>query len=205
MLVEINLLPKKENTKSSQLMITLVILLLVAVSSAIIYLQGNSYQSKIKSVDNETASVQKLNAVEQKKLTSTESGNSGSKLKDAVTWVQQYPFETVPLLREIITLLPERGFIQKFDYTKANSVIIKIQFDESREAAFYLSSLKHAEWVREVTILNVMAVTEEEANTDNNLKEEKVIPRYSAEYEITFKPELFKQNSEGVTKGGDGT
>jgi type IV pilus assembly protein PilN len=210
MLVEINLLPKKEHKKSSQLIIAILILLFFTVSSAFIYIQGNSYSSKIESVDKQIESLQKLNAAQQAKMTDVEAGNSAVKLQAAVEWAEQYPMDTVPLMQNIIALLPERGFIKNFEYSNLDSVLITIQFDTTRDAAFYLSSLKQSEWVEEAVLLNVIAerLTEETeaGETGSSIidsEDADSLPRYSVQYKITFSPEYFNRESEAVTKGGD--
>ncbi|MEH7886783.1 hypothetical protein V7654_20980 [Bacillus sp. JJ1609] len=209
MLVEINLLPKREHKKSSQLIIAILIILFFSISSSIIYIQGNKYNSKMDSIDKQIESLQKLNDAQQAKMTDVEASNSAVKLQKALKWAEQYPIETVPLMQNIITLLPERGFIQNFEYSNSDSVLITIQFDATRDTAFYLSSLKQSEWVQEAALLNIKAETMEEekvegeSGTINNSEKEKILPRYSAEYKITFKPQYFKQNSEDATEGGN--
>lgn len=209
MLVEINLLPRKEHKKSSMLIMVFAGILLFSVSAAIIYFQGNSFENRIASLDKQIGTVQKLNEVQQAKLAEGEGGSLAVRLQDAVKWAEQYPFDTVPLLQNIISLLPERGFIKNFEYSNTDSVVIKIQFDASRDAAYYLSSLKGSDWVEEVALLNIVAETNDEetetTNTPTELDEVKVLPRYSAEFEITFKPELFKGNNGIALKGGSGT
>jgi len=210
MLVEINLLPKKEHKKSSQLIIAILVLLFFTVSTSVIYIQGNSYNSKIDSVDKQIESIQKLNEVQQAKMIDVEAGNSAVKLQAAVEWAEQYPMDTVPLMQNIIALLPERGFIKNFEYSNLDSVLITIQFDATRDAAFYLSSLKQSEWVEEAVILNVIAerlTDETEAGeTDSEIIESEdvdALPRYSAQYNITFSPEYFNRVREAAAKGGD--
>jgi type IV pilus assembly protein PilN len=211
MLVEINLLPKREHKKSSQLIIALLMILFFSVSSSIIYIQGNKYNSKMDSIDKQIESIQKLNDAQQAKMTDVEAGNSAVKLQTALKWAEQYPIETVPLMQNLITLLPERGFIKDFEYSNLDSVLITIQFDATRDTAFYLSSLKQSEWVQEAVLLNIKAVTMEVekvegvSGTKNNNEIEKILPRYSAEYKITFKPQYFKQNSEAASEGGNGS
>jgi type IV pilus assembly protein PilN len=211
MLVEINLLPKKENKKSSTLMIALLILVFFSVSASVIFFQGNSYETKMASVDKQIKSVQKLNEVQQAKIADGDSGNSAMKLQEAVKWAKESPMETVPLLRNVISQLPERGFIKNFEYSNANSVLITIQFDASRDAAYYLSALKGSDWVEKVSLLNVIAVENEEGtetNTDGTVSEketEQMLPRYTAEYELIFKEDKFMKNSSVASKGGDET
>lgn len=209
MLVEINLLPKREHKKSSQLIIAVLIILFFTVSSSIIYIQGNRYNSKIVSIDKQIESLQKLNDAQQAKMTDIEADNSAVKLQTALKWAEQYPVETVPLMQNIISLLPERGFIQNFEYSNSDSVLITIQFDTTRDTAFYLSSLKQSEWVQEAALLNIKAITIEEekvageSGTVNNNVIEKILPRYSGEYKIIFKPQNFKHNSESALEGGN--
>lgn len=211
MLVEINLLPKKEHKRSSMLIMAIAGILLFTITVSIVFFQGNSYEKKMASLDKEIESIQKLNEVQQAKLAEGESGNSAVKLQDAVIWAEQYPFDTVPLLQNIIALLPERGFIQNFEYNNTDSVVIKIQLDASRDAAFYLSSLKGSDWVEDVTLMNIVAMTKgegtamETTDTPAEQEEVKVLPRYSAEFEITFKPEFFKEDKGIASKGGNGT
>ncbi|WP_335376324.1 hypothetical protein [Bacillus sp. JJ1122] len=209
MLVEINLLPKKEHKKSSQLIIAILIILFITVSSSIIYIQGNRYNSKMVSIEKQIESLQKLNDAQQAKMTDVEAGNAAVILQTALKWAEQYPVETVPLMQNIISLLPERGFIQNFEYSNSDSILITIQFDATRDTAFYLSSLKQSEWVQEATLLNIKAVTIEEEKVAgesgtviNNVKEQ-ILPRYSAEYKIIFKPQYFKHNSESALEGGN--
>lgn len=211
MLVEINLLSKKEHKKSSTLIMAIAGVLLFTISVSIVFFQGNSYEKKKASIDKQIESIQKLNEVQEAKLAEGESGNSAVKLQEAVNWAEQYPFNTVPLLQNVIVLLPERGFIQEFEYSNTDSVVIKIQLDASRDAAFYLSSLKGSDWVEDVTLLNIVAETKDEktavstSDASTEQEEVKILPRYNAEFEITFKPEFFKETKGIASKGGDGT
>ncbi len=211
MLVEINLLPKKEHQKSSILIIVLAGILLLSIIASIIFFQGSSYEDRMASLDKQILSVQKLNEVQQAKLADGDTGSSAAKLQKAVEWAKQYPLETVPLLQNIIALLPERGFIQNFEYGNTNSVVIKIQFDASRDAAFYLSSLKESDWVEKVTLMKIVAESDGDtssagaAGSTTQEREAETLPRYSAEYEIFFKPEQFKEKKEMASKEGSDT
>ena len=202
MLVEINLLPKKERRKSSQLIIAATILILIAITISIIYFQGRSYGNEMELIDKKISTLQKLNNVQQEKLAEENAGNSVIKLQEAVQWIEQYPVQTVPIMQNIISLLPERGFIQSFEYSNMDSILVTIQYDAARDAAFYLSSLKQSEWVREAELMNVVAAEiEEEAGLSDD-SEVEILPRYSAAYNIVFNPDLFKP---AAVEGGDGS
>lgn len=192
MLVEINLLPKKEYRKSSQLIIAAIISIFFAIAISAVYFQGSSYGKEMELVDQKISNLQKLNNAQQEKLAEGNAGNSVIKLQEAVQWAEQYPVQTVPIMQNIISLLPDRGFIQSFEYSNMDSILITVQYDASRDAAFYLSSLKQSEWVKEAELMNVVAdEIVEEARVKNDIQG-KILPRYTAEYKIVFRPELFK-------------
>lgn len=200
MLVEINLLPKKEHRKSSQLIIVAIIFILIAIIISVIYFQGRSYENEMEQVNQKISTLQKLNNAQQEKLAEENAGNSVIKLQEAVQWIEQYPVHTVPIMQNVISLLPERGFIQSFEYSNMDSILVTIQYDAARDAAFYLSSLKQSEWVREAELMNVVAIETVEETGSSNDSEGKTLPRYSAAYKIVFHPELFKP---AAVEGGD--
>ncbi|UYZ20930.1 hypothetical protein [Mesobacillus jeotgali] len=202
MLVEINLLPKKEHRKSSQLIIAAITILFIAITFSIIYLQGSSYENEMKQVDQKISNLQKLNNLQQEKLAEENAGNSVIKLQEAVQWAEKYPVQTVPIVRNIISLLPERGFIQNFEYSNMDSILVSIQYDASRDAAFYLSSLKQSEWVKEAELLNVVALEISDDAEENNSSDGVTLPRYSADYKIVYRPEFFKLEA---GEGGNGS
>ncbi|PLR93714.1 PilN domain-containing protein [Bacillus sp. T33-2] len=206
MLVEINLLPKKEPKHSSVLLISIIIFIVFAALAALIYWQANTYEKQIGAVDKELATVQKLNMAQQKKLADNESLSSAAELQKAAEWAQQYPVETVPILRNIISLLPERGFIQFFQYANPGTVNIRLQFDTTRDAAYYLNSLKESEWVENADLLSITAQGEEEkAETEKNGESDGTfLPRYTAEYVIDLAPGYFTNNG-NIAKGGEGS
>lgn len=200
MLIEINLLPKKEHRKSSQLIIAANIIMLIAITISVIYFQGSSYENDMKIVDQKIIKLQKMNNAYQEKLAEESDGNSVVKLQEAVHWADQYPVQTVPIMQKIISLLPERGFIQTFEYSKMDSILVTIQYDAARDSAFYLSYLKKAEWVKEAELLNVKAITIAEEAGLNDDSGERTLPRYSAAYKIVFRPDFFKP---AASEGGD--
>lgn len=202
MLVEINLLPKKEHRKSSQLMITAIICMLIVIALSVIHLQSSSYENEMAVVDQKITTLQKLNNAQQEKLAEDHAGNSVIKLQEAVQWAEQYPVQTVPIMQNVISLLPERGFIESFEYSNVDSILVTIQYDAARDAAFYLSSLKQSEWVKEAELMNVVAAEIDEETGLNNDSEGKTLPRYSAAYKIVFRPDLFKS---AAIEGGDGS
>ena len=162
MLVEINLLPQKEQTKSSLFIVLLGFLLIFIFAGVYYYFQINSVKSDITAVDREITVTQKIRAAEEKKLQDPGSADSVSKLKSAIEWANTYPIQTIPVMRQLTLLLPERGFIQSFAYTEDGTVSLTVQFDSSREAAYFLSSLKGSDWIEDASLSSLNAVVQED-------------------------------------------
>ena len=84
-------------------------------------------------------------------------------LKNAVEWANSYPIQTIPVMQHLTGLLPERGFIQTFGYTEAGTVTLSVQFDSSREAAYFLENLNESDWIDEANLSSLTAQEVEEA------------------------------------------
>jgi type IV pilus assembly protein PilN len=179
-LIDINLLPQKE-TKRTTFTYSLVgaagLFILLALFMIL------SWQNTIadtKKTDEKIEMTKQLIEVQQTKILGAEAVNSIGELNKAVQGMVDYPVKTVPLLNELISLLPERGFIQEFEYSDRTIINLTLQFDSSRESAFYLSRLKTVEWIKEAEILEI--TTEKVGGSE----EEKILPRYSAMYTLHF-------------------
>jgi Tfp pilus assembly protein PilN len=164
MLVEINLLPQKEPRKFN-IVILVVLLVLIILVGAFYFWQIQSTKSEIANLDKQIT-ITKETAVKQGKNTEkNDSQMSISLLKDAVDWANTYPVQTIPIMQHLTSLLPERGFIQSFTYAEAGTVILTVQFDSAREAAYFLDNLGDSEWVGEPTLNSLTVEKQEEAES----------------------------------------
>ncbi|KIY22377.1 MULTISPECIES: hypothetical protein [Mesobacillus] len=191
MLVDINLLPKKEHKASSSFSIALIFLFLLALVFIGVFVQVRVNETSLNKVNQQIQSVQQLNAAIQTKITDQASSDSPKGLQEAVTWAETSTPDTVRLLRSLIALLPEQGFIQSLNYNGEGIVGVKVEFESAREAAYFLSSLQHSKWVDTASILTVEAVRE--ASNSNE-----IMPTYYSEFEIHFKREYFTEASQKV-------
>ncbi len=164
MLVEINLLPQKEPRKFN-LVILIVLLALIIFVGAFYFWQIQSTKSEVANLEKQISITKETAAKQEKNAEKNESQMSISLLKDAVDWANTYPVQTIPIMQHLTSLLPERGFIQSFTYAEAGTVILTVQFDSAREAAYFLDNLGESEWVGEPTLnsLTVEKKDEEES------------------------------------------
>jgi Tfp pilus assembly protein PilN len=212
MLVEINLLPQKEPRKFN-IIILIVLLALIIFVGAFYFWQIQTTKSELQNLDKQISMTKEVAVKEEKNAEKNESQMSISLLKNAVEWANTYPIQTIPIMQHLTSLLPERGFIQSFAYAEAGTVILTVQFDSAREAAYFLDNLGESEWVGEPTLNSltiqekeeagntegteanttgeenaVEAVDEKEAatpkNEDKDVSNDQYLPRYIGQFEI---------------------
>lgn len=193
MLVEINLLGEKERDRPAFVVAAISLILLGLVVGLVFYFLGNSYENKQQEITNQSAEVMSQQASIQAQMQTSASLNDAQKLQKTVEWAETYQFDTLPLIRELTSLLPERGFFSNFTFTSPNGATVDVQFDTSREAAFYLTQLKSSEMIMAVNLTTLSSQTlevptaEETAGTTSEVEPEtKLMPRYIASYEIAF-------------------
>jgi Tfp pilus assembly protein PilN len=160
MLVEINLLPQKEPRKFNIVLLS-VLLAFIIIASAFYIWQIQSTKSELAILDKQILMTKETTAKQESNAVKNDAQMSISLLKGAVDWANTYPIQTIPIMQHLTSLLPERGFIQSFNYVEAGTVSLTVQFDSPREAAFFLDNLGASEWVGEPT-LNTLVIEEQE-------------------------------------------
>ncbi|NQD65336.1 hypothetical protein HP456_05310 [Bacillus haikouensis] len=177
-LIDINLLPQKEKKRTA---FTYSVLGTAGIFIFIVLFMMLTWQNMIADtnrIDVKIESAKKIIEVQQTKVLGAETSGGTGQLSDAVQKMMTYPVKTVPLLNELISLLPERGFFREFEYSERDIINLTIQFDSSREAAFYLAHLRTVEWIKEAEIIEITTqeIDEDESND--------ILPRYLASYSL---------------------
>lgn len=210
MLVDINLLPKKEQKSITVYLLIGLFLFAIIGGGVFFYWKGQGYDKKIASTERQIKVVQDLTAKEQQKQTAEESTNSVTELEKTVQWAKDYPLKTVPVLKHVTELLPHRGYMKQFTYTETGEIQLTVQFDTSDEAAYYLKSLTDSKWIAEASLLS-LTTNEIDKDTkkdqkNNLLGNEKYIPRYLGEYTIKLNRDVVKKvehQDEANEQGGN--
>ncbi|MGX1982494.1 type IV pilus assembly protein PilN [Thermolongibacillus altinsuensis] len=200
MLVEINLLPKKEPKSRLFLILVTVLALFCLVSGAIFYVFMGKMENRIEQLKARLDETKALRIAEEQKMSSDQWFGSAQQLEEAVKWAEQYPLETVRILRELIKLLPERGFIMNFSYQEKETIQLTVQFDTNREAAAYVKALSEAPFVTDVklTSLTIAQQQESDAEQQESKIEEETMPRYIGQFQLKLnEEELRKSEKEG--------
>lgn len=207
MLVEINLLPKKESGNKALFILLGILLFIFLVGIGMTIWIGQLYKGQAERVNQQLVTTEQLILAIQEKSNLSEATNSLVELEKAIKWADEYPIKTVPVLRKFTALLPERGFVQSFIYNEAGTIQLTVQFDTSREASYYLKSMLDSDWVKDVQLHSVVAneLEKEESDEDRQveLKNSHFIPRYLAEFEVTLNKSLIKEAIQAEAQGGE--
>ncbi|PEQ96780.1 hypothetical protein CN481_01165 [Bacillus sp. AFS006103] len=168
MLVEINLLPQKEPKKIGFIITLSCLVTLLLIISAFYLWQTNAVKGNIASVEGQIEMTKKIAEKENKSTETLEAASSVSQLKSAIEWANEYPIQTIPVMRHLTSLLPERGFIKSFAYTEAGTISLSVQFDSAREAAYFLDNLNESKWIEEASLSSLSAAETTESTADNS-------------------------------------
>ncbi|WBL13992.1 PilN domain-containing protein [Sutcliffiella sp. NC1] len=187
MLVEIDLLPKKQArnvTVPIVIAISIVLALIVTIS---LFVFQSTLNKEISEVESELTVVSQLREAKEVNMRSPQQTTSAQKLETTVQWAESYPTEMVPILNHLVGLLPDRGLVQNFSYNEDSSVNVAVQFDSSRDAAYYLNHLNESDYFKEVNLSSISTTNLQ--NEENN----DVLPRYVGQYSIILNKEYAKE------------
>lgn len=227
MLVEINLLPKKDPKKFGFILLFALIIVLVILTAAFYLWQIHVTKLNIQSTQKQISQVEKATANQSKYATASIPPNSVDRLKNGINQMNNLRIPTIPVMVQLTSLLPERGFIQSFQYAGNGIVTLTVQFDTESEAAYYLASLNQSKWVEAASLASLMANSNDtppasstntnvNSSSDNNIStipntnnsdsqsKSNVIPRYVGEFVIKMSRDYIKKNSESSNEGVTG-
>ncbi|TWT08336.1 fimbrial assembly protein [Planococcus sp. CPCC 101016] len=207
MLVDINLLPQKERDRPAFLIAAISILLAAAVIWAVLAFLANSHETEQAVLAAQSVQVAAEQEAIRTQLEAAQGMNEEQQLKATVDWAESYQFDTVPLLDELVSILPSRGFFDSFSYIGLDQATLSVQFDTAREAAYYLAQLKASESIESATLDSVAQNELESAEAEEGVIIEEAIiqemPRYIATYTLIFVDERIPTDDTAVPVEGE--
>lgn len=207
MLVDINLLPQKERDRPAFLIAAISILLVAVIILAVLAFLAGSHEREQAVLAAQSVQVASEQAAIRTQLEAAQGMNEEQQLKATVDWAEGYQFDTVPLLQELVSILPARGFFESFSYTGLDQAILSVQFDTAREAAYYLAQLKASELIESATLDSVAQNEIDTAETEEGVVIEKAVieemPRYIASYTLIFVDERIPTDDTAVPVEGE--
>lgn len=190
MLVEINLLPKRERKSQLIPLLSIVVAMLLIVGATTFYVIVQRMEQQITQLKTELDQTKALRIAEEEKQKTKTNASVGAQLQEAIRWAEQYPVHTVALLHELIERLPERGFLMNVSYARDGVIQLTVQFDTTRESAAYLQTLKDASFIADVKLTSLTA-------TEGKTEEEGTMPRYIGQFSVQLNMEEWKKQQQG--------
>ncbi|WP_449537134.1 PilN domain-containing protein [Ferdinandcohnia sp. Marseille-Q9671] len=213
MLVDINLLPRREYRNRANLLIILLIALVLIAGFLFVFLQYKKVTSLEEQLKNRIVTLQETRAAEEQKYASANNSSNVIQLEKTVEWADGYFAETVPILNHLTELLPERGFVQSFSYVDNGAVSFQVQFDTNTQIAHYLALLNESPYIKSAILFSISTsplseenqatgqISENQENVANNnpatqpegeqtnnrtaqIEDDNVLPRYLAQFEV---------------------
>lgn len=190
MLVEINLLPKRERKSQLIPLLPIVVAMLLIVGAITFYVIVQRMEQQITQLKTELDQTKALRIAEEEKQKTKTNASVGAQLQEAIRWAEQYPVHTVALLHELIERLPERGFLMNVSYARDGVIQLTVQFDTTRESAAYLQALKDVSFIADVKLTSLTA-------TEGKKEEEGTMPRYIGQFSVQLNMEAWKKQQQG--------
>lgn len=191
MLVDINLLPQSKQRNVALYIFAGFLLLTILLVCIAVTLWYNGRLQAEESLESELAHIQEKTQIREQQNQPQEEATPTNQYESAVQRLNQYPLSTVVLLKEISELLTERGFVIEFEYSNTNQIHLVVQFDASREVAFFLERLEGSSYFSSVQLNLIDTVQLNNGGTE-------VLPRYRAEFQLTIDESELKKGSKGA-------
>jgi type IV pilus assembly protein PilN len=200
MLVDINLLPEKQKKNYIVVIIIAFLLIVFALGATVLLLQYSHEKEQSELLKKQIQDTKMLVAIQEKELNGYASSTAVTELNQAIVWTEKLPIPTVFLIRQLSTLLPERGYVLNFSYTDDGNVDLTIQFDTSREAAFFLKNLNDLPYIEQVTLTSIVTSAPDD---EPEIKEllDVLLPRYIGQFELKLNKSVLKNSKEEGTDG----
>ncbi|QHS24272.1 hypothetical protein GWK91_15830 [Virgibacillus sp. MSP4-1] len=195
MLVEINLLQKREqNSKGFQWFVISMIGLIVLLI-AVVFLLTTLIKNDIERTESALSEIKTIRADLQGEMS-----NSGyqdlQSLESSVTSLNRYPIDSDLIIAQLSELLPENGYFDSYEYT-GDRVVLQVLVQEDVDASHYLYHLNQQDWI---TSVSLSTVSSDEAQLDggggttaNGLDQP---PSYLAQYDIALNRDSLREGTE---------
>ncbi|QFT90057.1 hypothetical protein FIU87_15440 [Bacillus sp. THAF10] len=193
MLVEIDLLPKKKSRNITTPLVYGICAFFCLFVIIMLFTFSNLVNKDVQTAQQELETAQELRIAKEEAMNRPQSSSSEGKLAQTVVWAEEYPLEMVPVMQDLISLLPERGFIQSFSYDETGNLNLTVQFDESKDAAYFLHHLNQSPQYHSVDLSSISTAA---------IDAEDAMPRYIGQFSVGFDRTKFQE--ETVTEGDGG-
>ncbi|ADC48636.1 hypothetical protein BpOF4_02845 [Alkalihalophilus pseudofirmus OF4] len=184
MLVEVNLLPEKPKKNYTSILYAGAFLFLLLLAVLTTFLFQRHLTQEVQEVNEQVYNVQLESAQIRQELTGLE-WTDAKQIDSAASAVEGQIVPASSVASYIVSLLPERGFIQYFTYTQPHSILVDVHFDRLEEIAQYHEALESSSLTTSVR-LSVIDSHEMLDDEQHEINFDEVKSRYLASFELTL-------------------
>lgn len=199
MLPDINLLPEYERENS---LLYILFWIGLIISFILFGVLGYFYFTEKNSMKETDSLLQELydeKSQLEEQLAALTTEEETDSIVNAATFIENHLIPTSDFIDELITLLPENGYLSNYNYTY-QSVDIETQFETMGEAADYVSALLASNYVKDAMINEIYTFelsSEENEAGENEEEMFNVIPRYNVSYTIDVDQSFMREAGGG--------
>lgn len=199
MLPDINLLPEYERENS---LLYILFWIGLIISFILFGVLGYFYFTEKNSMKETDSLLQELydeKSQLEEQLAALTTEEETDSIVNAATFIENHLIPTSAFIDELITMLPENGYLSNYNYTY-QSVDIETQFETMGEAADYVSALLASNYVKDAMINEIYTfeLSSEENEAEENEEEMfNVIPRYNVSYTIDVDQSFMREAGGG--------
>ena len=199
MLPDINLLPEYERENS---LLYILFWIGLIISFILFGVLGYFYFTEKNSMKETDSLLQELydeKSQLEEQLAALTTEEETDSIVNAATFIENHLIPTSAFIDELITMLPENGYLSNYNYTY-QSVGIETQFETMGEAADYVSALLASNYVKDAMINEIYTFelsSEENEAGENEEEMFNVIPRYNVSYTIDVDQSFMREAGGG--------
>lgn len=180
-MVDINFLEEKEKPNIAPYLLIAVGVLVLGLALLFITFEKNSLIAEDNQIQEDIVQIKDQQTLLTRD-TLTDVQKSRNELKDTVSELNQVLIPSVPVLKDMISLLPERGFFLEYQFQKPNVLTMQVRFDGMQDVASYTNALTTKSYTEDVQVTTIDTTAVEEGDYFETL------PRYVAEFEMLLNP-----------------
>ena len=199
MLPDINLLPEYERENSLLYILVCIGLIIIIILLGVLVYVYFTEKNSMKETDSLLQELYDEKSQLEEQLAALTTEEETDSIVNAATFIENHLIPTSAFIDELITLLPENGYLSNYNYTY-QSVDIETQFETMGEAADYVSALLASNYVKDAMINEIYTFelsSEENEAGENEEEMFNVIPRYNVSYTIDVDQSFMREAGGG--------
>lgn len=193
-LANINLLPEFEKQSRAGSIIIIGLLIIILFGSLFVGYEYFSTNKNLDSAKSKQSSLQTEVDALNAQLFALQNENTTDSLEDSVLFVDNYNFPTSKYIRDLVSLLPENGYLTSYNYSTLDAGITT-GFETLDKIANYTTALTISDYNFDAKLNNVSTAVfdgvEEADEYDFN-----ILSRYEANFSLQIDKDALKGEAE---------